>query len=105
MVAAQGQAKWAKVAKKSFTYDVTHKKQHSPSKKIFYRVQTRRLPHLFRLLPVCRACRTREIPAQSHVRLGGFFSENPQTLADAKELSKIDTIINIMYIYIIDISI
>ena len=54
---------------------------------------------------VCRACRTREIPAQSHVRLGVFFSENPQTLADAKELSKIDTIINIMYIYIIDISI
>jgi len=27
-VGAQGEAKWAKVVEKSFTYDVTHKKLH-----------------------------------------------------------------------------
>jgi len=35
MVGAQGQAKWAKVAYKSSTYDLTHKKLAPPSKKIF----------------------------------------------------------------------
>jgi len=35
MVGAQGQAKWAKVAWKSSTYDVTHKKPVPPSKKFF----------------------------------------------------------------------
>ena len=33
MVGAQGQAKWAKVAKKSSTYDVTHKKTCTPQAK------------------------------------------------------------------------
>jgi len=36
MVGAQGQAKWAKVAKKSSTYDVTQKNPQSPSKKFFF---------------------------------------------------------------------
>jgi len=35
MVGAQGQVKLAKVAKKSSTYDITHKKNAPPSKKIF----------------------------------------------------------------------
>ena len=35
MVGAQGQAKWAKVAKKSSTYDVTHKKPTSQAKIFF----------------------------------------------------------------------
>jgi len=36
MVGAQGQAKWAKVAKKSSTYDVTQKKKHTPKQEIFF---------------------------------------------------------------------
>ena len=43
MVGAQGQAKWAMVAKKSSTYDVTQKKNRNPQGKNFFRVQTRRL--------------------------------------------------------------
>jgi len=35
MVWAQGQVKWAKVAYKSSTYDITHKKSAPPTKKIF----------------------------------------------------------------------
>ena len=46
-VGAQGQAKWAKVAKKSSTYDVTHKKPASTKQKIFFRVQTKRLATSF----------------------------------------------------------
>jgi len=48
MVGTQGQAKWAKVAKKSSTYDVTHKKTAPQSKKFFFRVQTRRLAASFK---------------------------------------------------------
>jgi len=40
MVSAQGQVK---VAKKSSTYDITHKKPAQPKQKIFFRVQTTRL--------------------------------------------------------------
>jgi len=47
MVGTQGQAKWAKVAYKSSTYDVTHKKTATPKQKIFFRVQTRRLAASF----------------------------------------------------------
>jgi len=36
MAGTQGQAKWAKVAYKSSTYDVTHKKPAPPGKKIFF---------------------------------------------------------------------
>ena len=36
MVGTQGQAKWAKVAQKSSTYDVTHKKTAPPSKNFFF---------------------------------------------------------------------
>jgi len=43
MVGAQGQVKWAKVAKKSSTYDVTDKKPATPKKKMFFQVQTGRL--------------------------------------------------------------
>jgi len=35
-VGAQGQVKWAKVVKKSSTYDVTNKNLLSPTKKIFF---------------------------------------------------------------------
>jgi len=47
MVGAQGQAKWAKVAKKSSTYDVTHKKNASPKQKLFFRLQSTRLADPF----------------------------------------------------------
>jgi len=47
MVGAQGQAKWAKVAKKSSTYDVTHKKTAPPKQKNFFQVQSTRLADLF----------------------------------------------------------
>ena len=36
MVSAQGQAKWAKVAQKSSTYDVTHNKPAPPQAKNFF---------------------------------------------------------------------
>jgi len=35
-VGAQGQAKWAKVAKKSSTSDVTQKKKNAPPKQKFF---------------------------------------------------------------------
>jgi len=47
MVGAQGQAKWAKVAKKSSTYDVTHRQPAPPKQKIFFRVQSTRLADPF----------------------------------------------------------
>ena len=47
---AQGQVKLAKVAQKSSTYDVTHKKNASPQPKNFFRVQTTRLAESFELL-------------------------------------------------------
>jgi len=37
----------AKVAQKSSTYDVTHKKTHSPQAKIFFQMQTRRFATSF----------------------------------------------------------
>jgi len=46
-VGTQGQAKWAKVALKSSTYDVTHKKSTPPNQKKFFRVQFTRLADLF----------------------------------------------------------
>ena len=45
-VGAQGQVKLAKVAKKSGTYDITHKKSAHPKQK-FIRVETRRLAASF----------------------------------------------------------
>ena len=47
MAGPQGQAKWAKVAYKSSTYDVTHKKNRTTKQKIVFRVQTRRLAASF----------------------------------------------------------
>ena len=46
-VGAQGQVKWAKVAYKSSTYDVTHKKPALPNQKNFFWVQPTRLADLF----------------------------------------------------------
>jgi len=40
--------------------------------------KTRRLAASFETYRVCRAYRTREIPAQSHVRLGVFFRKSPK---------------------------
>jgi len=50
-VGAQGQAKWAKVAKKSSTYDVTHKKPATPKQKFFFKCRLEDLPRLFTLRP------------------------------------------------------
>jgi len=62
------------------------KNPHLPSKKIFFRVQTRRLAVSFETFTgSVKAYRTGEIPAQSHLRLGVFF-ENPGILVDTKEL-------------------
>jgi len=66
------------------------KKPHPPSKKKIFRVQTRRLAASFETYRVCRAYRTGEIPAQSHVRLGVFFLENPRKRPDAKEFCSLD---------------
>jgi len=50
MVGAQGQVKLAKVAKKSSTYDVTHKKPVPPTKN-FFECKLQDLPHLLTLQP------------------------------------------------------
>jgi len=50
-VGTHGQVKWAKVAKKSSAYYVTHKKLAPPTKKIFLRVQLQDLPRLLTLRP------------------------------------------------------
>jgi len=44
-------------------------KNPHPQTKNFFRVKTRRLAASFETYQVCRAYRTGEIPAQSHVRL------------------------------------
>jgi len=46
-VGTQGQVKWAKVAYKSSTYDVTHRKPATPRQKIFFLVQSTRLADPF----------------------------------------------------------
>ena len=46
-VGVQDQVKWAKVAQKSSTYDVTHKKTAPAKQKNFYRVKTRILAASF----------------------------------------------------------
>jgi len=57
MVGAQGQAK---LAKKSSTYDVTHKNPH-PQAKNFFRVQTTRLAASFDTSTRCVTCTGAEI--------------------------------------------
>jgi len=49
MVWAQGQVKLAKVAKKSSTYDVTHKKSASPTQKNVFHCKLQDLPNLLSL--------------------------------------------------------
>jgi len=46
-VDAQGQAKWAKVAKKSSTYDITHKKTAPPKQRNYFWVQSTRMADPF----------------------------------------------------------
>jgi len=48
-VGAKGQVKWAKVAWKSSTYDISHEISAQPKQKFFFRVQTRRLAASFEL--------------------------------------------------------
>ena len=45
------QAKWAKVAWKSSTYDSTHKKSATPNQKIFLECKLQDLPILFSFWP------------------------------------------------------
>ena len=49
-------------------------------------MQTRRLAASFDFYWVCRAYRTGEILAQSHMCLGFFILQNPRKQPDAKEL-------------------
>ena len=51
MFGAQGQVKLAKVANKSSTYDVTHKKPAPPTKKFFVECKLQDLPRLLTLRP------------------------------------------------------
>ena len=80
MVGAQGQVKWAKVAKKFSTYDVTHKKSASPNQN-FFRVQTGGLATSFDVSTRSVALTEREeFPAKP--RAFWCFFENPQKRPD-----------------------
>ena len=61
MIKAQDQAKRAKMAKKSSTYDVTYKKTRNPQAKNFFRVQSTRLVDLFEPLNSCLAQSAEEL--------------------------------------------
>jgi len=50
-VGAQGQVKLTKMAEKSSTYNVTHKKPASPNQKIFFVCRLEDLPRLLTLRP------------------------------------------------------
>jgi len=67
---AQGQVK---LAKKSSTYNVTHKKP-APQPKNFFRVQTTRLAVSFDTSTRSVTRTGVDIPAQSHVRSSCFFA-------------------------------
>ena len=84
MVGPQGQAKWAKVAKKSSTYDVTHKKPALPKKKNFFRVQTRRLTASSDALT--RSQTGAETFPRRATCVQVFFFKNPRKQPYAKEL-------------------
>jgi len=63
-------------------------KKHIPqSKKIFSSADWKTCRVFWDFYWVCRAYRTVEILAQSHVRLGVFFFENPRKQPDAKVLT------------------
>ena len=85
MVGAQGQAKWAKVAKKSSTYDITHKKTALPRQKIFFRVQSTRLADLFELLNSSLAQSTEDLGRwQGNRKLLFFFAKIAKTTQTPK---------------------
>ena len=87
MVWAQGQVKWAKVAKKSSTYDVTHKKTATPNQKIFIQVQATRLVAYFELLTGSVALTGPEkFPRKATFVSVFFFLKNPWFWPDAKVL-------------------
>ena len=88
MVWAQNQLKWAEVAWKSFTYDVTHKKFIPPKQKIYFRVQTRRLPASFAPLKSSLPLQAPELRTGKAVCDLFFCQENPWNQADAKVLNK-----------------
>jgi len=75
MVGAQGQTKWAKAAKKSFTYDVTHKKPAPPTPNFFSSAQYKTCRIFWHFGQVRNVNQSRDIPAQSHVRFMLFFCE------------------------------
>jgi len=76
MVGAQGQAK---LAKKSSTYDVIHKKAALPKQKIFSSANYKTYRVFWHFDQVRNPYRTGEIPVQSHVRLGVFFLKIPES--------------------------
>ena len=87
MVGAQGQAKWAKVAKKTSTYDVTHKNRIPQAKNFFFKCRLEDLPCLETFTGSVEHTR----PANSRTKpraFRRFFSENPRNQPDAKELNE-----------------
>ena len=86
-VGAQGQVKLAKVAKKSGTYDITHKKSAHPKQK-FIRVETRRLAASFYASTRPTALtKWEKFPHKATCVSALFFFENPQKWLDAKVLT------------------
>jgi len=76
-VGAQGQVKWAKVVKKSSTYDVTNKNLLSPTKKIFsfFLSTCYKTGRIFWDFDrVGSVYWSREIPTQNHMCVSVFFS-------------------------------
>ena len=70
--------KWAKVAWKSSTYDVTHKKSAHPTQKNFPNASYKTCHVFWAFNRVNSTYQTGEIPLQSHVRFGVFFSKIPE---------------------------
>jgi len=60
------------------------KKQQPPRKKFFLSADYKTCCVFWDFYRFCRAYRTREIPAQSHVRLGVFFAKITVTTRVAK---------------------
>ena len=85
-IGVQGQAKWAKVAQKSSTYDITRNKPASPKQTIFFKCRLEDLPHLLRLIPGLQSIPDRRNSHTKPHAFRRFFSENPRNQPDAKEL-------------------
>ena len=65
MVGSQGQVKLAKVAKKSFTYDVTHNNPHPQPKKLFSSANYKTCHIFWHFDQVHNLYRSGDIPTQS----------------------------------------